>query len=53
MIKDDKFLVELLYKELEHAREKARKTDEWVFKTISIIIIPFFILPEKSAKNIV
>jgi hypothetical protein len=41
---DDKFLVELLYKELEQVRETAGKTSEWVFKTISIGAIPFFIL---------
>jgi len=44
MNNDEKFLVELLYKELELARSKGLMADEWFFKLISIAIIPFFVI---------
>ncbi len=37
-------LIETLYKELEFLRNKGLKIDEWFFKIIPTILIPFFIL---------
>ena len=36
--------VDALLMELEQVREKSRMIDEWFFKLLSIIVIPFFVL---------
>ena len=44
-------LVDLLYKELVRVKAKSRATDEWVYRFVSIGVVPFFFFLGYCAVN--
>ena len=41
---DDKKIADILHEEMNRVRDKSTHTDEWFYRMISVVIIPFFII---------